>query len=158
MADKDTSKVIREFWLTSWALRNKNTVYLAIVVLLIFGGYSYNSLPKELFPDIVWPTVMVQTIYPGNPPNDMENLVTRPLEKELESVKNVKEIKSTSSQDVSAIFVEFNSDVDISKALQDVKDAVDKAKRELPNDLLDDPIVDEIDLSEFPIININLFG
>ena len=158
MADKDTSKVIREFWLTSWALRNKNTVYLAIVVLLIFGGYSYNSLPKELFPDIVWPTVMVQTIYPGNPPNDMENLVTRPLEKELESVKNVKEIKSTSSQDISAIFVEFNSDVDISKALQDVKDAVDKAKRELPNDLLDDPIVDEIDLSEFPIININLFG
>lgn len=129
-----------------------------VIVLLIFGGYSYNSLPKELFPDIVWPTVMVQTIYPGNPPNDMENLVTRPLEKELESVKNIKEIKSTSSQDISAIFVEFNSDVDISKALQDVKDAVDKAKRELPNDLLDDPIVNEIDLSEFPIININLFG
>ncbi len=158
MTDKGTSKVIREFWLTSWALRNKNTVYLMVIVLLIFGGYSYNSLPKELFPDIVWPTVMVQTIYPGNPPNDMENLVTRPLEKELESVKNIKEIKSTSSQDISAIFVEFNSDVDISKALQDVKDAVDKAKRELPNDLLDDPIVNEIDLSEFPIININLFG
>jgi len=115
-------------------------------------------MPKELFPDIVIPTVMVQTIYPGNPPLDMENLVTRPIEKELEVIKGVKEISSTSSQDVSAIFVEFNTDVDIKQAVLDVKDAVDKAKSELPDDLPQDPMVMDIDFSEFPIIYINLSG
>ena len=152
------NKIIREFKLTSWALRNKNTIFLLILILLVFGFYSYRSLPKELFPDIVIPTIMVQTIYPGNPPVDIENLITRPLEKEIESIKGLKEIKSSSAQDISAIFVEFNTDVNLNKALQDVKDAVDKAKNELPNDLLDDPVVMDIDFSEFPIININLSG
>jgi len=158
MEKNETKKVIREFGLTTWALNNKNTVYLLIVILLVFGLYSYRSLPKELFPDIVLPTIMVQTIYPGNPPIDIENLITRPLEKEIESIKGINELRSTSSQDISAIFVEFNTDVDIDKALQDVKDAVDKAKSELPNDLLDDPMVMDIDFSEFPIINVNLSG
>lgn len=148
----------RDFGLTTWALKNKNTVFLLMLLLLFFGIYSYRSLPKELFPDIVIPTVMVQTIYPGNPPIDMENLITRPLEKELESVDGLKELSSTSSQDVSNIFVEFNTDVDIKAALQDVKDAVDKAKKDLPSDLLEDPMVTDIDFTEFPIININLSG
>ena len=152
------NKVHREFKLTSWALVNRNTVFLLIFILLAFGFYSYRALPKELFPDIVWPTIMVQTIYPGNPPIDIENLVTRPLEKEIETIRGLKELRSTSSQDMSAIFAEFNTDVDLNKALQDVKDAVDKAKSELPNDLLDDPIVMDIDFSEFPIINVNLSG
>jgi len=151
-------KVVRQFFLTNLALRNKNSVYLLIFIFFGFGIYSYNSMPKELFPDIVIPTVMVQTIYPGNPPLDMENLVTRPIEKELEVIKGVKEISSTSSQDVSAIFVEFNTDVDIKQAVLDVKDAVDKAKSELPDDLPQDPMVMDIDFSEFPIIYINLSG
>jgi len=151
-------QVIREFKLSSWALRNKNTVFLMMFILLGFGFYSYRSLPKELFPDLVWPTIYVQTIYPGNPPLDIENLITRPLEKEIEAAKGVKEIRSTSTQDVSAIFVEFNTDVDIQDALQEVKDAVDKAKSELPDNLLDDPMVIDIDFSEFPIMNINLSG
>ncbi|MDT8393378.1 MAG: efflux RND transporter permease subunit [Bacteroidales bacterium] len=151
-------QVIREFKLSSWALRNKNTVFLMIVILLGFGFYSYRSLPKELFPDLVWPTIFVQTMYPGNPPLDIENLVTRPLEKEIESAKGVKEIRSTSTQDVSAIFIEFNTDVSIEDALQEVKDAVDKAKSEMPDDLPSDPVVLDLDLSEFPIMNINLSG
>ncbi len=151
-------EVIREFGLSTWALKNKNTVFLMILLLLGFGMYSYRSLPKELFPDLVWPTIFVQTIYPGNTPVDIENLITRPLEKEIESAKGVKEIRSTSSQDVSAIFVEFNTNVAIEDALQEVKDAVDKAKGELPDDLLDDPMVLDLDLSEFPIMNINLSG
>lgn len=158
MENNETKKVIREFKLTSLALKNKNTVYLIVLVLIIFGMYSYRSLPKELFPDIVMPTVMVHTIYPGNPPIDIENLITRPLEKEIESIKGINEISSTSSQDMSAIFVEFNTDIEINKALQDVKDAVDKAKGDLPDDLLDDPVVTDIDFSEFPIINVNLSG
>ncbi len=151
-------KVVRDFFLTTWALNNKNTVFLLAFILITFGIYSYRSLPKELFPEIVIPTVMVQTLYPGNPPIDMENLITRELEKEIESVSDIKVMTSISSQDVSNIFVEFNPNVDIKTAMQDVKDAVDKAKKELPDDLLDDPMVMDIDLSEFPIININLSG
>ena len=150
-------KNYREFWLTTLALRNRNTIFLVTGVIILFGIISYRSLPKELFPEIVLPTVLVQTVYPGNPPLDIENLITRPIEKEVENVKGVKEITSTSSQDASLIFVEFNTDVDIKTALQDVKDAVDKAKSELPGDLLQDPLVEDIDFSEFPIINIRNF-
>ncbi len=155
-SNKDT--VVRNFGLSTWALKNKNTVYLFTLITIIFGLYSYISLPKELFPDVQFPTVMVQTIYPGNPPVDMENLVTRPLEKEIESVKGIKKMTSSSSQDVSSIFVEFQTNVDIKTALQDVKDAVDKAKSNLPDDLPSDPLVKDIDLSEFPVINVNLSG
>ena len=151
-------KIQREFKLTTLALKNRNTIFLLTGVIILFGLFSYRSLPKELFPEIVLPTILVRTIYPGNPPLDIENLITRPVEKEVETVKGIKEIRSTSTQDASLIFVEFNTDVDIKIALQDVKDAVDKAKSELPNDLLQDPLVEDIDFSEFPIININLSG
>ena len=158
MEHDDNKKVIRTFWLSNWALKNKITVYLLTVVIIGFGLYSYISLPKELFPEISFPTVMVQTIYPGNPPVDIENLITRPLEKEIESIKGIKKMTSLSSQDASSVFVEFQPDVDIKTALQDVKDAVDKAKSDLPDDMLEDPAVTDIDLSEFPVININLSG
>ena len=151
-------KASREFKLTTFALNNKNTVFLLLVILVAFGFYSYRSLPKELFPDIYIPTVMVQTVYPGNPPVDIENLITRPIEKELESIKGIKKITSNSLQDVSSIFVEFTTNVEINQALQEVRDAVDKSKSELPNDLLDDPYISDIDFSEFPIISINLSG
>lgn len=151
-------KKYREFKATTLALKNKNSVYLIILMVAFFGIYSYKSLPKELFPDVVIPTVLVQTIYPGNPPVDIENLITRPIEKELESIKGLKDLKSTSSQDFSMIFVEFNTNVNIKDALQDVKDAVDKAKPKLPNDMPTDPSVMDIDFSEFPIININIAG
>ncbi len=148
----------REFKITTAALKNRNTIFLLTALIIFFGIFSYRNLPKELFPEIVLPTVLVQTTYPGNPPLDIENLITRPIEKEVESVTGIKEISSTSAQDASMIFVEFNTDVDIKIALQDVKDAVDKAKSELPGDLLFDPLVQDIDFSEFPIININLSG
>lgn len=156
--DNKKNKVVRSFFLSTWALNNKNTVYLILLAIITFGTYSYVSMPKELFPDINMPTVMVQTLYPGNAPVDIENLITRHLEKEIESVKGIKEMTSLSSQDVSNIFVEFQTNVEISTALQDVKDAVDKAKSDLPNDLIEDPMVADIDFSEFPVININLSG
>jgi len=153
-----SQKATRKFGPTNLALKNKNSIYMLILIFLGFGFYSYQSMPKELFPDIVIPTVFVQTVYPGNPPLDMENLVTRPIEKELEIISGVKEISSTSSQDVSSIVVEFNTDIDIKEAVLDVKDAVDKAMNELPDDLPQDPMVMDIDLAEFPIIYINLSG
>ena len=151
-------KVIRNFALSTMALKNKNTVFILSAIIVIFGMLSYNNLPKELFPEVVIPTVLVQTTYPGNPPVDIENLITRPLEKEIESVKGLKKLTSTSFQDASMIAVEFTTSTNIDDALHDVKDAVDKAKSELPNDILSDPVVMDIDFSEFPIININLSG
>ena len=115
-------------------------------------------MPKSLYPDIVMPTIMVQTVYPGNSPADIENLITRPLEKEIKSVKGLKKLTSNSVQDNSSVIVEFNTDIELKVALQDVKDAVDKAKSDLPSDLDMDPMVMDIDFSEFPILNINLSG
>lgn len=151
-------EVTREFKLTTLALKNKNTVFLLTIALAAFGLFSYVQLPKELQPDIAMPWVLVTTVYPGNAPVDIENLISRPLEKEIEGIKGIKKMTSTSALDYSLVFIEFNSNVEISEALNDVKDAVDKAKSELPNDLLDDPVVDDIEMSEFPIININLSG
>jgi multidrug efflux pump len=148
----------KEFGISSWALRNKTSVYIIMVIIIFTGLSSYINMPKELFPEIKIPTIYVNTIYPGNSPLDIENLITRPLEKEIKSVNGIKNMKSTSVQDNSIIIVEFYTDVEVSEALSDVKDAVDKAKRELPNDLDLDPIVLDIDFSEFPIMNINLSG
>lgn len=158
--NKIKNKVAREFKLTTLALKNKNTVYLLAIILLFFGIYSYRSLPKELFPEIVWPQIMVSTVYPGNSPEDIENLVTRPLEKELENLSGLKEITSISAQDASMIFVEFNTDVELEDALRRVKDGVDNAKTELPpqGPTFPGPQAFDLDFSEWPIININLSG
>ncbi len=154
----NTQKINREFKITSLALRNKTTVMLLTFSLIIFGIISFNILPKELFPEVKIPWVIITTPYPGNAPLDIENLVTRPIEKELETINGIKDINSTSSQGFSYILIEFNSDVDSKFALQDCKDAVDNAMSELPDDLPVDPVVQDIDASEFPILNINLSG
>ena len=148
----------RNFGLTSLSLKNKTSVFILTILLTLFGLFSYKNMPKSLFPDIVMPTIMVQTMYPGNSPADIENLITRPIEKQIKSVKGIKNLSSNSVQDNSSIIVEFNTDVEVKSALQDVKDAVDKAKSDLPNDLDMDPMVMDIDFSEFPILNINLSG
>ncbi|MCP4155232.1 MAG: efflux RND transporter permease subunit [bacterium] len=153
-----TGKAVREFKLTTLSLRNRSTVFLVTFLLALFGIISYNTMPVEMFPEIIMPQVFVKTVYPGNPPVDMENLITRPLEKEIHTITGIKELTSTSTQDNSDITVEFNTGIDIDEALQDVKDAVDKAKSELPNDLDMDPLVMALDFNEFPIININISG
>lgn len=148
----------RNFGLSTLSLRNSITVFLLSGLLILFGIYSYITMPKESFPEIVFPLIYVQTPYPGNTPADIENLITRPLEKEIKSVDGIKQLNSESVQDVSIINVEFNIDVDTEKALQDVKDAVDRAMSDLPSDLDQDPVVLDIDLSRIPILNINLSG
>ncbi len=158
MSDKSMDKGFREFRPATIALKNKNTIFLLTFLIAVFGIFSYRSLPKELFPEVEIPTVLVQTMYPGNPPADMENLITRPLENEIHPITGIRELRSTSSQDNSDIFVEFETGIDIQEALQDVKDAVDRAQGDLPGDLPSDPMVIDIDFSEFPIINLNLSG
>jgi len=156
--EQKKDSIVRNFILTTASIKNRNTVLLLTIILAVYGLITYIQLPKESFPDIKIPKIFVKTIYPGNPPVDIENLITRPLEKELKTIKGVKEITSVSSQDNSDIIVEFKSDYDIKKALQDVKDGIDNAKSDLPDDLKIDPIAKELDASEFPILSINLSG
>ena len=157
--EKKSNKLIdKQFWLTTIALKNRNTVYFLTLLIVIMGVISYRSLPKDSYPEIEQPIVYIGTPYPGNSPVDIENLVTREIEKELNTISEVDEIKSTSVQDYSTIVAEFQPDMEIDDALQKVKDAVDRAKTELPSDLPQDPNVFEMNLSEFPIMNINLSG
>ncbi len=152
------TKTKRNFGLSTLSLNNSITVFILSGLLILFGIYSYRQMPKESFPEIVFPLIFVQTPYPGNTPSDIENLLTRPLEKEIKSVDGIKALNSESVQDASIINVEFNVDVDTEKALQDVKDAVDRAKSDLPTDLDQDPVVMDVDLSRLPVMNINLSG
>ncbi|MEB2776369.1 efflux RND transporter permease subunit [Algoriphagus sp. D3-2-R+10] len=155
--NKKTIKT-REFGLSSMSVDNSTSVVILTLIITFLGLSAYRNMPKESFPEIVIPTVYVGTPYPGNSPVDMENLITRPIEKELKSINDVKDITSTSVQDFSSIVIEFNPGVEISKAIQDVKDAVDKSKSELPTDLDQDPNVLEVNTSDFPIMNVNISG
>ncbi|MDQ2768882.1 MAG: efflux RND transporter permease subunit [Bacteroidota bacterium] len=128
------------------------------VILCVAGIFAYIKLGKEKFPDIVIPRIIVATVYPGTSPTDIENLVTRQLEKEIKSVNGVKHINSTSNQDYCIVDVEFTSGVDVQAAKQLIKDAVDKASTELPNDLPSAPLVKEVNISEQPIMYVNLSG
>jgi multidrug efflux pump subunit AcrB len=148
----------KEFKPTSWAIDNKTTIYIITFIVTIAGFMIYGKLPKEQFPDIVIPQFVVATIYPGTSPEDMENLITKPIEKQLKSVSGIKKIKSQSIADFSMVTVEFNTGVAVAVAKQKVQDAVDKSKSDLPTDLDNDPTVQEVDFSEFPIMNINVSG
>ncbi|QQS49667.1 MAG: efflux RND transporter permease subunit [Bacteroidota bacterium] len=151
-------KKFKEFWPTSWAIDNKVSIYMLTIIIAIFGALSYKNIPKEQIPEIIIPTVFVTTIYPGASPVDIENLVTRPLEKELKSIRDVKKVSSKSVQDFSMISVEFTTKVEITEAKQRVKDAIDKAADDLPNDLPADPEAAEINFADMPIQYINLSG
>jgi len=154
--DNNTNQIHREFSLTTFAVDNATSIFLLAFMILVFGMQSYNSMPKEAYPEIVIPTISVVGVYPGNSAVDMENLVTRPIEKEVKSITGIKDLTSTSQQDFSSVIVEFGTDVDIEKALQEVKDAVDKA--ELPTDMPSDPDVSDINFSEIPIMTVNISG
>src|ERR1700761_7364344 len=150
----------KEFWFTSWSVTNKTAIYLLMLVVSSIGIYQFVTLPKEQFPDIVIPTIYVSTVYTGNSPKDMENLVTRPIEKQIKSITGAKinKFTSTSQQDYSAIVVEFETDVPTDVALQKVKDAVDKSKQDLPTNLTQEPTALEVNLSDQPIMYVNLSG
>ena len=153
-------KAVREFKPTSWAIDNRTAVYI-IAILISWWGYSrFMSLPKEQFPDIVVPTISVTTVYVGNSPQDIENLVTLPIEKQLKGISGarVNKIQSTSQTDYSLIVVEFDTDVKTEMAKQKVKDAIDKAKSDLPTDLTQQPNVQEFAFSEVPIMFVNVSG
>ncbi|MFZ9054337.1 MAG: efflux RND transporter permease subunit [Flavobacteriales bacterium] len=151
----------REFGLSSWSVTNRVTVFVLMAIITISGLYSYITVPKESFPEVVIPEIYIGTPYPGNSPINIEKLITRPLEKEINTITGVDEISSTSIQGYSAIDVKFDFDVTPDEALRKVKDAVDKAKAdpEFPDDLPADPNVFELNFTELlPVMNVNLSG
>ena len=150
----------KQFAPTSWAINNRTAVYIIAILITAYGLTKFNSMPKEQFPDIVVPTISVSTVYVGNSPKDIENLVTRPIEKQLKGISGakVKKITSTSQTDFSLIVIEFDTDVKTEVAKQKVKDAIDKSRSDLPNDLTVQPNAQEFAFSEMPIMFVNVSG
>ena len=156
----ENKKHKKEFGLTSWAVNNRKTVYLLTAVIVIMGLGAYTNMPKENFPELQIPEIYVGIAYPGNSPEIIADKIADPIEKEIKSIDDVDEIKSTSINGYVTISTKFNFNVTAKDALQDVKDAVDKAraKKEFPSDLPVEPNIFELDMSQMAILNINLSG
>ena len=143
--------------LANLAVDNRVTVYILITIITLLGWSSYSGLPREAAPDISIPLVIVSVPYVGVSPTDIEGLVTQPLEKELKSLKDVKEISSSSKEGLSTVRIEFETGIDIDEALRRVRDKVNSTKPKLPTEILE-PVVSEINFSEFPILFVVLGG
>lgn len=139
--------------ITKYAMKFKTTVYVLILGIFILGLGAYNRLPLEDAPEIEIPWILVHTVYPGVAPEDMERLVTNVIEGDLKEIQDVKEITSTSQESVSLITMEFISDIDTDDAYQSVRDKVDSAKVDLPDDA-EEPQIIEINTTDFPIIQV----
>ena len=158
---EEKKSIIKQFGPSTFSVKNTMTVYVLTAIVFIAGFMSYTSMPSEAFPEIVTPEIYVGTPYPGNSPVDLEKLITRPLEKEINGISGVDAINSTSVEGYSTIQVKFNFDVSPDEALRKVKDKVDAAmgQPDFPTDLPADPNVFELNFSELmPIANINMSG
>lgn len=152
-------KEFKGFGLTTLAVKNRKTVYLIAFLIFIAGLFAYNNMPKENFPELQIPEIYIGIAKPGSSPDFMAEKITKAVEKELSSIRNVDEIKSNSVHGYTTIQVKFDFSVSVDKALLKVKDAVDKArtKTDFP-DLPVEPNIFELDPSQMPIMNINLRG
>ncbi|HAI17041.1 MAG TPA: copper transporter, partial [Xanthomarina gelatinilytica] len=160
---KKKKQVDKEFGLSSWAINNKTTMYVLILVIFYLGVAAFFDMPRENFPEVNETKIYVSSVYPGNTAEDVEKLITDPLEDELKTVSNVVEITSTSQEDFSMIIVEFDEHLTVEQAKQKVKDEIDTktAGEDWPmsNGAKVKPDVFELSLSEeMPILNINISG
>ncbi len=144
--------------ITEISVRRAVTIFAAMVMVTLMGVVSYGRLPREANPDIKIPFVMIYAPYYGTSPQDMENLVTRKLERELKGLADLVEMTSTSAEGVSTVVLEFSPDVEMIDAMQRTRDAVEMAKPELPSDVRDDTIVLEISSDDWPIMKLVISG
>ncbi|TNE92463.1 MAG: hypothetical protein EP330_02060 [Deltaproteobacteria bacterium] len=140
-----------------WLVNHATTVFIAVFCVVLFGTLSYATLPRESSPDITIPVVLITTPYVGVSPEDVEGLVTIPMERELASLQDVKKMSSTSGEGISVVSIEFEPDVIIEDALQKVRDRVSRAKSELPEDA-EEPSIREINFSDIPVLLVNIGG
>jgi len=160
---KQQKNINKEFKLSSWAIDNPSVVYVMIGIFFFLGLSAYFDMPREDFPEIKETKIYISTPYPGNTAEDIERLITDPLEDKLKNISNVVEITSTSQEDYAIITVEFDEDISVEAAKQKVKDEVDseKASEDWPtfNGAKVEPNVFDLNLSEeIAIMNINLTG
>ena len=161
--EKAKKNANKEFRLSSWAIDNPSVIYVMIAIFLFIGISSYFAMPREEFPEAVETKIYVSTIYPGNTAEDMERLITDPLEERLKNVSNYVEMTSTSQEDYAMVVVEFDENITVEAAKQEVKDEVDaeKASEDWPvfNGAKVEPNVFDLNLAEsFPILNVNIKG
>jgi multidrug efflux pump subunit AcrB len=143
--------------ITNLSIKYRTAIAVFTLILAVGGLASYLTIPKESAPSIEFPQIVVTSIYPGASPSDVESTVTQVVEQEISSINGIDEMRSTSSEGVSTVVVEFTPDVETDKAYQEVNRAVDRAQPDLP-DAVEEPLVDEINTDEFPIMRINLAG
>ncbi len=143
--------------MTRFALKNRMSVIVLAVILFITGLMSFVGMRREAFPEIKIPYIFVTTVYPGANPPEIENLITQKIEDKLDGIDGVKKLTSSSNESYSNIFLEFDPSVNIEDALRRVKDKVDQAKGDLPDDA-QDPITQELNFSTIPIVNISLYA
>ena len=154
---RSDTRRLKEFAVTSLAIRHPTSVVVLMLILIAGGLVSYLRVPRESMPEIVIPNIIITTVYAGVAPGDIETLVTQPLEDELNTIADVKVISSTSREGVSSINVEFVAGMDMTEALQRIREKVDLAKPELPA-AANDPQIFEINTSQFPIMQVNIAG
>ena len=157
------NKKNKEFFLSSWAINNKTIIYVLMTIFLFSGITAYKTMPRELFPEINSSNIFVTTIFPGNNAEEIEKLITDPLEQEIKGVIGLIEIESTSSEGISIINIEFDDEIPTEVARLRVKDLVDNVTvgDDWPtfNNAKVDPNIFEFDIAErFPVLNISLVG
>ena len=160
---KNKKKVNKEFGLSSWAINNKTTMYVVMALILFLGISAFFEMPRENFPEIKETKIYISSVFPGNTAEDIEKLITDPLEDKLKTVNNMTEITSTSQEDYSMVIVEFDEGVTIAEAKQLVKDEIDTetSSEDWPtfNGAKIEPNVFALSMSEeMPILNINISG
>ena len=148
---------VRYFAPTNISVANRISVGALVAIVAGLGFLSYISIPKEASPEITVPMIAVSTIYPGVAPKDMETLVSRVIEDELNTIPEIRELTSTSDMGYSSVVAEFDTDMDMEEALQKVREKVDLARPELPADA-EDPIISEFNFADFPILQVNIAG
>ncbi|WP_129752211.1 efflux RND transporter permease subunit [Flavobacterium beibuense] len=159
-----SKKIEKSFGMSTWAINNKMTVYVITAIIFLGGLISYYSMPRESFPEIKETKIYVSSINPGNSAEDVEKLITKPLEDEFNNISGVTKITSNTLEDYSMILVEFDEDITVEDAKQKVKDKVDKVKADTEWPTLDggakvEPNTFDLNIAEeFPILNVNLTG
>ena len=143
--------------LIDYAISHARVFFGILIFIIAAGSSTYISIPKEAVPDVNIPIIYVSLSQKGISANDSERLLVKPIEDEVKTVEGIKEIRSTAYTGGGNVLLEFDAGFDADKAMDDIREKVDRAKGDLPNEA-DEPTVNEVNISAFPIILISLSG
>ena len=141
----------------AFSVKRKVTIIMLTLIILLFGYISFTQLGLDLLPDIEFPTISIITSYTGASPEDIENLVSKPMEQWISTISQVKEVKSSSSEGLSMINVEFEWGTNLDFAAQDIRETIGMYEKFLPEDI-SKPVVMKFDISKFPMIMYGVYG